>query len=106
MVSKQCLTWRRITGKTSIFKSIALCKPIEHYLEPDCQVKSRPCKKRTWLKGGYIPPGTFLCLRWRCFRAMEGPAAPLLCVSEENLVGCDEADYCITRSVWARFVMV
>jgi len=36
------------------------------------------------------------------FRAMEGPVAPLLCVSEENPVDCDEADNCLTRSVWAR----
>lgn len=35
-------------------------------------------------------------------RALEGPIAPVYCVSEENPGVCDEADYCITRTVWAR----
>lgn len=35
-------------------------------------------------------------------RALEGPIAPVYCVSEENPGVCNEADYCITRTVWAR----
>jgi len=35
-------------------------------------------------------------------RALEGPIAPVYCVSEENPGACDEADNCITRTVWAR----
>lgn len=35
-------------------------------------------------------------------RALEGPIAPVYCVNEESTVCCDEADYCITRTVWAR----
>lgn len=35
-------------------------------------------------------------------RALEGPIAPVYCVNEEEPGNCDEADYCITRTVWAR----
>jgi Rrf2 family cysteine metabolism transcriptional repressor len=35
-------------------------------------------------------------------RALEGPIAPVYCVSEKDPGSCDEADYCITRTVWAR----
>lgn len=35
-------------------------------------------------------------------RALEGPIAPVYCVNEEEPRNCDEADYCITRTVWAR----
>ncbi len=35
-------------------------------------------------------------------RVMEGPIAPVDCVSEIDPAECDQADYCITRSVWAR----
>ncbi len=35
-------------------------------------------------------------------RALEGPIAPVYCVSEEEPGVCDEADYCITRTVWAK----
>lgn len=35
-------------------------------------------------------------------RALEGPIAPVYCVSEEEPGFCDEADFCITRTVWAR----
>ncbi|PIU40594.1 MAG: Rrf2 family transcriptional regulator, partial [Candidatus Omnitrophica bacterium CG07_land_8_20_14_0_80_50_8] len=31
-------------------------------------------------------------------RALEGPIAPVYCVSEEDPGSCDEADYCITRT--------
>jgi len=35
-------------------------------------------------------------------RVMEGPIAPVDCVSEIEPAECDQSDYCITRSVWAR----
>lgn len=35
-------------------------------------------------------------------RVLEGPIAPVYCVSEEDPGCCDESDYCITRTVWAR----
>lgn len=35
-------------------------------------------------------------------RTLEGPIAPVFCVSEENPGECDQADYCITRTVWAK----
>jgi len=35
-------------------------------------------------------------------RALEGPIAPVYCVSEKDPGNCDEADHCITRTVWAR----
>jgi len=35
-------------------------------------------------------------------RALEGPIAPVHCVSEDEPGTCDEADNCITRTVWVR----
>lgn len=35
-------------------------------------------------------------------RALEGPIAPVYCVSEKDPGSCNEADYCITRTVWTR----
>ncbi len=35
-------------------------------------------------------------------RALEGPIAPVHCVSEVDPGCCSEADYCITRTVWAK----
>lgn len=35
-------------------------------------------------------------------RAMEGPIAPVDCVSEIGPMECDHADSCITRTVWTR----
>lgn len=35
-------------------------------------------------------------------RAMEGPIAPVNCVSEVEPTECDQSDVCITRAVWAR----
>ncbi len=35
-------------------------------------------------------------------RAMEGPIAPVECVSEIEPAECDNAEFCITRTVWAR----
>jgi len=35
-------------------------------------------------------------------RVMEGPIAPVDCVSEIEPAECIQSEYCITRSVWAR----
>ncbi|MDQ0287057.1 Rrf2 family protein [Desulfofundulus luciae] len=35
-------------------------------------------------------------------RALEGPIAPVECVKEVDPKECDQADYCISRTVWAR----
>jgi Rrf2 family protein len=35
-------------------------------------------------------------------RALEGPIAPVDCVSEYEPTECDEADYCISRNVWIK----
>lgn len=35
-------------------------------------------------------------------RTLEGPVAPVECVNEVDPKKCDEADFCITRTVWAR----
>ncbi|WP_347487701.1 RrF2 family transcriptional regulator [Desulfoscipio sp. XC116] len=35
-------------------------------------------------------------------RAMEGPIAPVDCVSEVEPTECDQAEFCITRVVWTR----
>lgn len=34
-------------------------------------------------------------------RVLEGPIAPVECVSEINPETCDRSDYCITRTLWA-----
>jgi Rrf2 family protein len=54
-------------------------------------------------QGGYIlarEPGQITV--GDIVRVLEGPIAPVYCVSEEDPGCCDEADYCITRTVWAR----
>ncbi len=35
-------------------------------------------------------------------RSLEGPIAPVDCVSEVEPSECDQSDFCITRTVWAR----
>jgi len=35
-------------------------------------------------------------------RALEGPIAPVDCVSEEYPEECERADYCVTRVLWAK----
>jgi len=35
-------------------------------------------------------------------RALEGPIAPVDCVSEEYPEECDRADQCVTRLIWAK----
>jgi Rrf2 family transcriptional regulator, cysteine metabolism repressor len=33
---------------------------------------------------------------------LEGPIAPVDCVSEENPECCAKADYCMTRTIWEK----
>jgi DNA-binding IscR family transcriptional regulator len=35
-------------------------------------------------------------------RALEGPIAPVDCVSEEYPGDCDRSDQCVTRLIWAK----
>lgn len=35
-------------------------------------------------------------------RVLEGPIAPVECVSEHNPESCERSDYCITRVIWAK----
>jgi Rrf2 family protein len=35
-------------------------------------------------------------------RVLEGPIAPVDCVSETNPETCDRSDYCVTRVVWTK----
>jgi Rrf2 family protein len=35
-------------------------------------------------------------------RVLEGPIAPVDCVSENNPEACSRADYCVTRVVWTK----
>jgi len=54
-------------------------------------------------QGGYIlarEPGSITV--GDIIRAMEGPIAPVDCVSEVEPAECDQADFCITRLVWTR----
>ncbi len=35
-------------------------------------------------------------------RVLEGPIAPVECVSETNPEACSRADYCVTRVIWTK----
>lgn len=35
-------------------------------------------------------------------RILEGPIAPVECVSEQNPEECDRSDYCVTRIIWTK----
>jgi len=35
-------------------------------------------------------------------RVLEGPIAPVECVSEQNPESCERSDYCITRVLWTK----
>lgn len=54
-------------------------------------------------QGGYIlarPPSEINV--GDIIRVLEGPIAPVECVSEVEPSQCDQSDFCITRLVWAR----
>lgn len=46
-------------------------------------------------KAGEITAGDII-------RVLEGPIAPVECVSETNPEICDRSDYCITRVIWEK----
>lgn len=53
--------------------------------------------------GGYVlarPPGEIRVSD--VIRILEGPIAPVECVSEIKAAECDQADRCITRTVWEK----
>ncbi len=77
----------------------------ENYLEQLIAIlrKSGLVKSVRGAQGGYIlarEPGKITV--GDIIRAMEGPIAPVDCVSEIEPAECDQADSCITRAVWAR----
>lgn len=77
----------------------------EYYLEQLIAVlrKAGLVKSVRGAQGGYIlarKPGEIKV--GDIIRALEGPIAPVECVNEFTPTECDNADYCITRSVWAR----
>ena len=54
-------------------------------------------------QGGYVltrEPGELTV--GQIIRALEGPIAPVDCVSEEHPEQCQRADRCITRLLWAK----
>lgn len=76
-----------------------------HYLEQLMAMlrKSGLVKSMRGAQGGYVlarEPSEIKV--GDVIRALEGPIAPVYCVSEKNPGSCDEADHCITRTVWAR----
>lgn len=77
----------------------------EHYLEQLIAMLKKAGLVRSvrGAQGGYIlarEPSEITV--GDVIRVLEGPIAPVYCVSEEDPGSCDEADYCITRTVWAR----
>lgn len=77
----------------------------DHYLEQLIAVLRRAglVKSVRGAQGGYIlarEPEKITV--GEIVRALEGPIAPVDCVSEVDPADCDHSDYCITRSVWER----
>jgi Rrf2 family protein len=77
----------------------------EHYLEQLIAVlrKSNLVKSVRGAQGGYIlnkPPVSITV--GDIIRVLEGPIAPVDCVNEEEPEICDNAEFCITRTIWAK----
>ena len=77
----------------------------DHYLEQLIAMlrKAGLVKSMRGAKGGYFlarEPSKIIV--GDVIRALEGPIAPVHCVSEKDPGSCNEADYCITRTVWVR----
>lgn len=87
-------------------KSVAERQSIsEHYLEQLMAVlrKGGLVKSARGAQGGYIlarPPEQIHV--GEIVRTLEGPIAPVECVSELKAAECDQADSCITRTVWEK----
>ena len=77
----------------------------EHYLEQLIAAlrKSGLVKSVRGAQGGYKlarPPGEIQV--GEIIRVLEGTIAPVECVSEFKVAECDQADFCITRTVWKK----
>ncbi|MFZ5647915.1 MAG: RrF2 family transcriptional regulator [Bacillota bacterium] len=87
-------------------KSVAERQNIsEHYLEQLIAVlrKAGLVRSVRGAQGGYIlarPPEQIHV--GEVIRVLEGPIAPVECVSELRTTECDQADSCITRTVWEK----
>ena len=92
-------------GPTSL-KSIAERQGIsEHYLEQLISGlrKSGLVKSVRGAQGGYIlgrEPGKIKV--GDIIRVLEGPIAPVDCVSEEDPECCVKAEFCVTRTIWEK----
>jgi len=77
----------------------------EHYLEQLIAAlrKAGLVKGVRGSQGGYIlarPPREIYV--GEIVRVLEGSIAPVECVSEFKVAQCDQADFCITRTVWKK----
>jgi Rrf2 family cysteine metabolism transcriptional repressor len=92
-------------GPTSL-KSIAERQGIsEHYLEQLVSGlrKAGLVKSVRGAQGGYIlgrEPANIKI--GEIIRVLEGPIAPVDCVSEEDPECCAKAEYCVTRTIWEK----
>jgi Rrf2 family protein len=77
----------------------------EHYLEQLIAIlrKAGLVKSVRGAQGGYVLARSPEKIHvGEIIRALEGPIAPVECVSELKAAECDQADFCITRTVWER----
>jgi Rrf2 family protein len=77
----------------------------EHYLEQLIAVlrKAGLVKSVRGAQGGYILSKSPEAITiGDIIRVLEGPIAPVDCVSEEEPEPCNNAEFCVTRSIWAR----
>ncbi|MDI6812067.1 MAG: Rrf2 family transcriptional regulator [Desulfitobacteriaceae bacterium] len=87
-------------------KSIAERQDIsEHYLEQLVSGlrKTGLVKSVRGAQGGYVLGREPSKIRvGDIIRVLEGPIAPVDCVSEEDPECCEKADYCVTRTIWEK----
>lgn len=77
----------------------------EHYLEQLISGlrKSGLVKSVRGAQGGYVLGREPAKIRvGDIIRVLEGPIAPVDCVSEEEPESCAKAEYCITRTIWEK----
>lgn len=77
----------------------------EHYLEQLIAVlrKAGLVKSIRGAQGGYILAKAPTEIKvGDVIRVLEGPIAPLECVSEQETITCEKVNYCISRDIWAR----
>lgn len=87
-------------------KSIAERQDIsEHYLEQLISGlrKTGLVKSVRGAQGGYVLGREPEKIKvGDIIRVLEGPIAPVDCVSEEDPECCQKADYCVTRTIWEK----